>query len=378
MRWPSSLAAVIFVAAGLGACSNPPDKEAPPSAASQSAASQSAKAATSAVVTPSEAKAILFNADDTKVFKVLPATFETEKNPITNEKVTLGRMLFYETRLSKNRDLSCNSCHDLANYGVDNKSFSPGHKGQLGGRNSPTAYNAGNHIAQFWDGRAATLEDQAKGPILNPVEMAMPNDKKVIATLKSIPDYVKLFAAAFPKDKDPITYDNMAKAIGAFERGLVTPSRFDKFLAGEQKALTHEEQEGFQKFIKLGCPTCHTGVAVGGSVFQKLGLVKEYPDLKDNGRFDATKNEKDKFYFRVPSLRNVEKTYPYFHNGSLKTLDEVVPKMAWHQLGVELKPEEVKIIVSFLKSLTGEIPTEYIKKPDLPPDGPNTPKADPS
>ena len=377
MRWPSSLVSVLLIAAGLGACDNPPEKQAAP-APTQAASATSAAAVASAVTPPAEVKPIVFDPEDVKVFKVLPARFETDKNPTTEEKVTLGRILYYETRLSKNQDLSCNSCHDLANYGVDNKSFSSGHKGQLGGRNSPTVYNAGNHIAQFWDGRAPTLEEQAKGPILNPVEMAMKSDKSVVATLKSIPDYVKLFKAAFPKDKDPITYDNMAKAIGSFERGLVTPSRFDKYLAGDDKALTDTEKAGFNKFIKLGCPTCHTGVAVGGSVFQKLGLVKEYPGLTDNGRFDATKDEKDKHYFRVPSLRNVEKTFPYFHNGSLKTLEDVVPKMAWHQLGVELKPEEVKIIISFLKSLTGEIPADYIKKPELPASGPTTPKADPT
>ncbi|WP_437531247.1 cytochrome c peroxidase [Sorangium sp. So ce726] len=372
MRWPSSLISVLFIAAGLGACERSAEYE-----HKAAPASNTAKPAATAAAT-SDVKPLVFDPKDVKSFKVLPAKFETDKNTITDDKVTLGRMLWYETRLSKNQEISCNSCHGLSTYGVDNKQFSSGHKGQLGGRNSPSAYNAGPHIAQFWDGRAATLEDQAKGPILNPVEMAMPDEKRVITTLKSIPDYVKLFKAAFPDDKEPITYDNMAKAIGAFERGLVTPSRFDKFLGGDDKALTAEEKAGFHKFISLGCPTCHTGVAVGGSTFQKLGLVKEYPGLKDNGRFDATKDEKDKFFFRVPSLRNVEKTFPYFHDGSIATLDETVTKMAWHQLGVEAKPEEVKAIVAFLKSLTGDLPTDYIKQPELPKSGPTTPKADPT
>ncbi|AUX19948.1 cytochrome C peroxidase [Sorangium cellulosum] len=369
MRWPSSLISVLLVAAGLGACDRSAENQAPPAQTAKPAATSTAAAAT---------KPLVFDPKDVKAFKVLPAKFEYDKNPITDDKVTLGRMLWYETRLSKNHDISCNSCHDLSNYGVDNKPFSPGHKGQLGGRNSPTAYNAGHHVAQFWDGRAENLEEQAKGPILNPVEMAMPDEKRVIATLKSIPEYVKLFKAAFPDDKDPVTYDNMARAIGAFERGLVTPSRFDKYLGGDDKALTAEEKAGFHKFISLGCPTCHTGVAVGGSSFQKLGLVKEYPGLKDNGRFDHTKDEKDKFFFRVPSLRNVEKTFPYYHDGSIASLDEAVKTMAWHQLGVEAKPEEVKSIVTFLKALTGDLPTEYIKKPELPPSTATTPKADPS
>lgn len=374
MRWPLSLSAVVTLAAALGACDNPPEKRTDPAPS----ASGSALSAASAVAIQLEEKPLVFDPQDVKNYKVIPARFESDKNPITNEKVKLGRMLYYEPRLSKNQDVSCNSCHDLTGYGVDNKPFSPGHKGQLGGRNSPTVYNSGGHIAQFWDGRAATLEDQAKGPILNPVEMAMPNDKKVIEVLKSIPGYVALFKEAFPKDKDPVTYENLALAIGAFERQLVTPSRFDKYLEGDMKALTKDEIAGFHKFIKLGCPTCHTGAAVGGSTFQKLGLVNMYPDLKDHGRFDATKDEKDKSFFRVPSLRNIEKTAPYFHDGSLSTLDVVVRKMAWHQLGVELKDEDAKVLIAFLKSLTGEIPAEYIKKPELPPNGPNTPKPDPT
>ncbi|MFO0757591.1 MAG: cytochrome-c peroxidase [Byssovorax sp.] len=321
---------------------------------------------------------VAFDPEDLKSYPVLPARFESDKNPITEPKVTLGRMLFFEPRLSKNHDVSCNSCHDLTKFGVDGQRFSDGHKKQKGGRNAPTVYNAGNHVAQFWDGRAATIEDQAKGPILNPVEMAMPNEKKVIEVLKSIPGYPEAFKAAFPKDADPVTYDNLAKSIGAFERQLVTPSRFDKFRAGDEDALTQKEKEGFAKFIKLGCPTCHTGPAVGGTTFQKLGLVKPYPDQSDLGRFQVTKNESDKMYFRVPSLRNVAKTAPYFHNGSLETLPVVVRTMAHHQLGVELTDPEVDMIVAFLSSLTGELPGDYIKPPVLPPSGPKTPKPDPT
>jgi cytochrome c peroxidase len=373
MRSHLPLIGFVAAAAALSACETPQEQRPQPSAS----AMQSAKPAASSSAAQGTTVPAVIAADDLKNFKVLPAKFETDKNVITDAKVKLGRMLYYEARLSKNHDISCNSCHDLSAYGVDGKQFSSGHKGQLGGRNSPTVYNAGNHIAQFWDGRAATLEDQAKGPILNSVEMSMPSDKKVIAVVKSIPEYGDLFKAAFPEDKDPITYDNLAKAIGAFERGLVTPSRFDKFLEGDQKALKDDERAGFAKFIKLGCPTCHTGVAVGGSTFQKLGLINPYPDLKDFGRFDHTKDEKDKYFFRVPTLRNVAKTAPYFHDGSLKTLEEVVPKMAWHQLGVKLQDADVKILVAFLNSLTGEIPAEYVKKPDLPPSGPKTPKPDP-
>ncbi len=313
-------------------------------------------------------------------FKTLPASFDNPANPITEEKVTLGRMLFYDTRLSKNHDVSCNSCHALDNYGVDSHKHSTGHKAQEGGRNSPTVYNAGGHVAQFWDGRAADLEAQAKGPILNPIEMAMPNEKKVVAVLKSIPGYGDAFGKAFPSEgkgkKDPITYDNMAKAIGAFERRLVTPSRFDKFLAGDKAALTDQEKEGLNTFASLGCTTCHNGPAIGGSSYQKLGLVKPV-DIKDVGRFAITKDEADRMKFRVPSLRNIDKTAPYLHDGSKTELGEMVRFMADHQLGKEVTDKQVDAVIAFLKALTGDLPKDYIARPELPPNGPKTPKPDP-
>ncbi len=347
------------------------------------AAEERARLAKEAAAKAAEAKAkasekvpepLKIDKSDLDVYKPLPAAFESQTNPITEEKVTLGRMLYYENRLSLGQDVSCNSCHDLAKFGVDNEPTSPGHKKQRGGRNSPTVYNAAGHIAQFWDGRAATVEDQAKGPILNPIEMAMPDAAAVIKLLKSIPGYEPLFKAAFPGEKDPITYDNLAKAIGAFERKLTTPTRWDKFLAGEENAVTAEEKAGFAKFAKLGCPTCHNGANVGGHLFQKLGLVKPWPDQADLGRYDATKLDADKMFFRVPTLRNVAKTGPYFHKGQIETLPEVVRKMAWHQLGQELKDDEVTSILAFLNALTGEIPAAYIQKPELPPNGPTTPK----
>ncbi|QRN94788.1 cytochrome-c peroxidase [Archangium violaceum] len=310
------------------------------------------------------------------VFKALPARFEDPKNPITPEKVELGRMLYFDTRLSKNQDVSCNSCHDLNKFGVDGKPTSPGHKKQLGGRNSPTVYNAGGHILQFWDGRAPNLEEQAKGPILNPVEMAMPNEARVVETLKSIPGYVTAFQKAFPGQADAVTYDNMAKAIGAFERQLVTPSRFDKFLAGDEKALTEAEKHGLKKFLEQGCQTCHNGPAIGGSL-QKLGLVVPFQS-KDQGRFDLTKQESDRMIFRVPTLRNVTKTGPWFHDGSVTEIQTAVKLMAQHQFGKQITDEDAKAIVTFLDSLTGELPKSYITKPKLPASGPKTPKPDPT
>jgi len=313
----------------------------------------------------------------TAIFKPLPAEMATDANPITAEKVALGRMLYYDTRLSKSQKLSCNSCHELDKYGVDNEPTSEGHKGQRGDRNSPSVYNAAGHFVQFWDGRAANVEEQAKGPVLNPVEMAMPAEKHVIAVIKSMPEYMTAFKAAFPGDKDPVNYDNMARAIGAFERKLTTPSRWDKFLAGDQAALNDEEKAGFNKFIEAGCNTCHMGQYVGGSMYQKMGAMKDYPDQSDPGRAKVTKSDGDKMMFKVPSLRNVEKTGPYFHTGKVASLDRAVAEMADYQLGKQLKPEEVKSIVAWLATMTGEIPADYIKPPDLPKSTPKTPKPDP-
>ncbi|MDI3287905.1 cytochrome-c peroxidase [Polyangium sp. 15x6] len=322
-------------------------------------------------------------ADMKNNFGTLPAKYEAKSgeadtNPITPEKVALGRQLYYDTRLSKNQDLSCNSCHLLDKFGVDGTKVSKGHKGQLGGRNAPTVYNAGGYVAQFWDGRAGTLEDQAKGPILNPVEMAMKDEASVVAVLESIPGYEDAFKKAFPDDKEPISYDNLAKAIGAFERQLVTPSRFDKYMAGDKGALSDQERAGLTKFVQNGCTSCHSGSALGGSSFQKLGLIKAYPNQKDLGRYEVTKKEEDKMVFRVPTLRNVAETGPWFHDGAYDRLETAVQAMAYHQLGKELSDADVADIVAFLKSLTGEIPQEYIKKPELPANGEKTPGADPT
>jgi len=291
----------------------------------------------------------------TSVFKPIPPRFETNNNPLTPEKIALGKKLYHEKKLSLGGDLTCASCHGLDTFGVDNKQFSTGHKGQLGGRNAPTVLNAGLHVAQFWDGRAADLEEQALGPVLNPVEMAMPDAASVEKVLKTTSDYVASFQLAFPGEKDPVTFKNMGKAIAAFERTLTTPSRFDEFLAGDRQALNAIEQHGLRTFMNAGCVSCHSGVGVGGGTFQKLGAVKPFP-TKDLGRFEVTKAEGDKHLFKVPSLRNIEKTGPYFHDGSIKTLDAAIMAMGKHQLGKDLSKEEVKSIATFLKALTGRVP----------------------
>lgn len=304
-----------------------------------------------------------------QIFGVLPAEAVSAENPITPEKIELGRRLFFEPRISISQKLSCNSCHGLATFGVDNEATSVGHDGQRGARNSPTVYNAALHFAQFWDGRAPNVEEQAKGPVLNPVEMGMPSPEVVNQRLAEIPGYAPLFAAAFPGEADPITYDNFAKAVGAFERRLVTPSRFDDFLAGNLGALDDAEIAGLGTFMDTGCPTCHMTATIGGQMYQKIGLVHPY-ETKDLGRYDVTKKDADKYFFKVPSLRNVEKTGPWFHDGSVKTLSEAIELMGWHQLGKKLEPADVQSIETFLKSLTATPPAAYIAEPALLPGKP--------
>ncbi len=320
-------------------------------------------------------------------FQPLPEVVDNPENPITKEKVELGKMLFYDPRLSKSGLISCNTCHNLATYGVDNLPTSIGHGWAIGPRNAPSVYNAALHIAQFWDGRAKDVEEQALGPILNPIEMAMPSEKEVIERLRSIPEYVEMFKKAFPNDKEPLRYENVGKAIGAFERTLLTPSRFDEFLKGNTKALTAEEKKGLKLFIEVGCVACHSGPAVGGNAFFKFGQFVDYwkatapyvtldkPTIPvDLGRFGVTKKEEDMFVFKAPSLRNIEKTYPYFHDGSVWRLEDAVKIMAETQLGRKLTEEETRYIVAFLKSLTGQIPKHALEVPVLPASTDKTPR----
>ena len=311
-------------------------------------------------------------------FKPLPKEIPAPAyNPTTPEKVELGKKLYFDPRLSLSGVISCNTCHNLSTYGVDGVETSLGHKFLTGGRNAPTVLNAGFQFRQFWDGRAKDLEEQAKGPILNPVEMDMPNPELVISRLKTIKEYVKEFKKAFPNDKEPVNYDNVAKAIAAFERTLVTPSRFDEFLKGNTNALTKKEKEGLKLFMEKGCASCHQGVALGGTTYQKMGIVKPYPSAligEDLGRYNVTKKEEDKYVFKVPILRNVTRTYPYFSKGKIWDIKEAVKIMAEYQLGVNLTDDEVDKIVAFLDSLTGEIPKEALQLPVLPPSAPNTPK----
>jgi cytochrome c peroxidase len=298
-------------------------------------------------------------------FSVLPPVAESPSNSATPAKVALGKALFFDPRLSKSGFISCNSCHNLASGGVDSLPTSVGHRWQLGPRNAPTVLNVALHTSQFWDGRAADVEEQAGKPVLNPGEMAS-TEELVLQRLKSIPEYVDQFGQAFPGEGGPLTYPNVAKAIAAFERTLMTPSRFDKFLGGDSQALSTEEKAGLQLFVETGCVSCHNGVTVGGNSFQKFGVVSTPEGLKDAGRVEVTKDEKDRFVFKVPSLRNIALTAPYFHDGKTWTLEEAVRVMADVQLGKKLSLDEVAGIVKFLKALNGE-PALQVVLPDLPP-----------
>jgi cytochrome c peroxidase len=314
------------------------------------------------------------NAEALDLFAPLPAVMSSPNNLVTDAKVTLGRILYYDTRLSASQKISCNTCHPLTAYGAESKPVSTGHKKQKGTRNAPTVYNAAGHFVQFWDGRAPTVEEQAKGPITNPVEMAMPSNAVTVQVIKSMPEYVALFQTAFPKDKDdPITYNNMALAIGAFERELVTPSRWDAFLQGDRSALTDAEKSGFNRFAATGCQWCHYGPYVGGASYQKLGVTKPWPDQTDQGLYQVTKEGNDKMVFKVPSLRNIKKTGPYFHDGSVPTLDQAIRNMAVHQRGLTLTDAQVKSIEIWMESLTGRVPMDYIKLPELPKSTSKTP-----
>jgi cytochrome c peroxidase len=313
------------------------------------------------------------NDEALQMFGPLPVAITSPDNPSTEAKVKLGRVLYYDPRLSVNQKISCNTCHPLDAYGADSKQVSTGFKNQKGKRNAPTVYNAAGHFVQFWDGRAPTVEEQAKGPVTNPVEMAMPSNSATVEVIKSMPEYVTLFQEAFPNDKNAVTYNNMALAIGAFERGLVTPSKWDAFIEGDRSALTEEQKAGFNTFAATGCQWCHAGTYIGGASYQKLGVVKPWPNQEDQGVYQLSKDEVDKMVFKVPSLRNIKKTGPYFHDGSEATLDQAIRNMAVHQRGVTLTAAQVKSIEAWLDSLTGQVPAEYIRPPELPKSTSQTP-----
>lgn len=287
--------------------------------------------------------------------------------------VELGKKLFFDPRLSKSGIMSCNTCHNLSMGGTDNIQTSVGDKWQQGPINAPTVLNSSLNLAQFWDGRAADLKAQAGGPIANPGEMAFTHTL-AINVLESIPAYVREFKLVFGKEK--IDIDQVTTAIAEFEKTLVTPnSRFDQWLLGNKAALTKEEQEGYKLFKDVGCVACHNGEAVGGNSFQKMGVVAPYKGNMPDGRAAVTGKDADRFNFKVPTLRNVELTYPYFHDGAANTLPEAVDVMGRLQLGKKFTKDENARIVAFLKTLTGDQPSFTL--PILPPSSDSTPRPTP-
>lgn len=309
-------------------------------------------------------------------FKALPSTTPAvANNPITREKIALGKAMFFDPRVSASGVFSCNSCHNLATGGDDNRETSIGHGWQKGPRNAPTVLNSVFNIAQFWDGRAEDLKAQAKGPVQASGEMAN-TPGQLIATLKSMPQYVEWFNAAFPGEADRVTFDNFAKAIEAFEATLVTPAPFDDFLNGDDAAMTSEQKQGLALFMDKGCSSCHAGINVGGDGYYPFGLVeKPGADIlpeKDKGRFAVTNTPDDAYVFRVAPLRNVALTAPYFHSGKVWDLKQAVAIMGTTQLGEELTQDEIDRLVAFLNSLTGKAPE--VAYPILPVETATTPR----
>lgn len=308
-------------------------------------------------------------AEAAELFEVIPRAAEPPSGrPVTRAKVDLGAMLFFDPRMSVSGVFSCQSCHNIGMGGTDALETSIGHGWQQGPRNSPTMLNAVFNAAQFWDGRAEDLAEQAKGPVQAGVEMNN-TPENLIATIESMPGYVEAFEAAFPGEENPITFDNFALAIEAFETTLVTPnSRFDQWLMGTDGAMTEQEKRGLRAYMDAGCSTCHAGVNFGGQEYYPFGLV-EAPDDEirpegDVGRYAITETEEDQYVFRAAPLRNVALTAPYFHSGKVWSLEEAVKIMATAQLGTELTEEQAQDITSFLGTLTGEQP--QIVHPMLP------------
>ena len=305
------------------------------------------------------------------VFQPLPKDMATPQYPLTRERVALGRLLFFDTRFSIDGNLGCVTCHQPALYGTDGRPRSIGVKSRPHPRHAPTVLNAPLQFVIHWRGDRVDAEDQVAQSLLSPITSGQPDEKAMLARVNGIPGYAPLFKEAFPDDPQPVSRKNMALAIGAFERTLVTPSRFDDYLKGKVEALSVGERAGLAKFIEVGCIACHNGPGVGGGMYQKFGVLEDYWKVTgsnpiDKGRAEVTNNEADLYMFKVPSLRNVAMTPPYFHDGSVATLPEAVKVMARVQLGAKLEDKDAGDIVAFLTSLTGPLPADFATSPVLP------------
>ncbi|MBS2016022.1 MAG: c-type cytochrome [Deltaproteobacteria bacterium] len=357
-----------LVALGMSACDKPKDPPPAPTATASATAPPPTAAPAPKALDPAALG----------VFAPLPAKLERPDNLLTDEKVALGRQLYFDARLSKGQDVSCNSCHDVTRAGADEAALSVGTKKQKGTRNAPSIFNAAGGFAQGWDARASLVEELVVPHIAEPSVMAM-DEKKLLAVITSIPAYAAAFQKVFLADKTAVSAENVSRAIGAYTRSLLTPARWDAFLAGKTDALIDSEKAGVALFIDAGCSSCHAGKYLGATQTQKLGVAKPWPEgeagaATDHGRIAVTKQDVDKDVFKVPSLRNVVRTAPYLHDGSVATLEEITKLMSRHQVGKELTDDQVKSLVSFMGTLTGEPPKDLVTKPELPPSGPKTPK----
>ncbi len=305
------------------------------------------------------------------VFGPLPSAMPSDDNPVTPEKVKLGNMLFWESRISVDGTVSCARCHPIGRYAADGLRKAIGNHCKENPRNAPTILNAASQISEHWIGNRTSVEDQARQAITGPPAFGMPSNASAEKVLKGMPGYVALFKAAFPKDKDPVTVENLARAVGAFERTLVTPAPFDDYLKGNEASLSADQKRGLRTFMDMGCIACHMSPYLGGQMYQKFGVYLPYWGLTgskpvDEGRFAVTKNPADKYFFKVPVLRNVAGTPPYFHDGSVDRLEDAVMIMAKIQLAKDLTREQAGDIVAFFHSLTGVIPAGALAVPMLP------------
>lgn len=368
-RFVVPITLVTLAAMGAAACDKTPAPPPPPTAAATE---------TSRPAGETSPLARAFDPAQLLVFQPLPTKIERPDNLLTDEKVALGKMLYFDERLSRSHDVSCNSCHDVGKSGADEAAIATGTKKTKGKRNAPTVFNAAGGSAQGWDARVTLVEELIVPHIAEASVMGL-DEAQLGATVSSIPAYAAAFKKAFPEAASPITAERISQAIAAYTRKLLTPSRWDEFLAGDQSKLTDAEKTGLGAFLDANCMTCHAGKYVGAAQNQKLGVAKPWPAspaTADLGRFEVTKQDVDRSVFKVPSLRNVTKTAPYLHDGSIASLDELTRLMARHQVGKELTDAQVKSIVTFLGTLSGDPPKDLVAKPDLPPSGPKTRKLD--
>lgn len=312
--------------------------------------------------------------DAQRVFKPLPKDAGTPEFPITPLRVELGRKLFFDPRISADGTVSCSRCHQPALYATDGLPKAKGVFDKVNDRRAPTVLNAALQFKAHWRGDRENVEDQATLAVLGPASFGDPDNAAAMAKVKAIPGYIELFQKAFPGEQDPVTVGNWGKAIGAFERTLITPGPFDEYLGGRVQALSEPERKGLRTFMATGCGSCHNGAVLGGTMFRKFGVVEDYwketgSQEIDKGRFDVTNNPADMYVFKVPGLRNTAMTRPYFHDGSARTLPEAVRIMAKVQLGKALSDEDTNAIITFLGSLTGQETPNFAEAPVLPPAG---------